>query len=329
MSGAVVSVVVCTHLESRYDQLLACLSSLAQQTHRPSEVVVVVDGCEEVSARLARRSGPEAVVTLPVNRGLSTARNIGVSQVSTRWVAFLDDDAVAEPTWLEHLVRVCEERGTAGASGWSEPVFPAGVTPRWFPEELLWTVGCSYRGLPTRTGLVRNVFGGCALLLRELFDVVGGFDATLGRQATGFGGGEEADFCLRASAADQSATFAHVPDAVIRHRVPGERARVRYVLARCHSDGASKGRIARSSRSALGSERAFVTSVPAGALRHLRAGRPDAAAVLLLGVAAAAAGYLRARVTPRRPVRRSSSRPAPESQPGEAAHPGPTAVDFR
>lgn len=313
------SAVVCTHQVSRYDQLLACLDSLSRQTHRLREVVVVVDGCEEVATRLRQRAGPETVVSLPTNRGLSGARNVGVSRVSTPWVAFLDDDAVAEPIWLEQLVHACREWGTVGAGGWSAPLYRAGTTPSWFPEELLWTVGCSYQGMPTHTGLVRNVFGGCALLRRDLFDLVGGFDETLGRMATGFGGGEEADFCLRVAAADPSAAFAHVPGSVIHHRVPAERCRVRYLLARCYSDGVSKGRIGRGSSGTLGSERAFVKAVPRGVLRHLRAGRPLAAVVLLVGVATATAGYLRCRVAARPPATDRPGAPPPATEPTSSA----------
>lgn len=291
------SAVVLTHRMDRYPQLLACLDSLARQTRPPRETVIVVDGCAEVAAALERRGGPEKVVALPVNRGLSAARNVGVAHVTSPWVAFLDDDAVAEPTWLEELIRGCRDWRSAGAGGWSAPDFSDGVTPAWFPEELLWTVGCSYEGMPRTSGLVRNVFGGCALLRRDLFELVGGFDENLGRRAVGFGGGEEADFCLRVSVADPGARFAHAPRAVIRHRVPADRSSLRYVLARCFSDGASKARIERSNgRRTLSSEQRFVLAVPRGVWRHLRAGRPLAAAVLVLGVLTVAAGYLRGRL---------------------------------
>jgi GT2 family glycosyltransferase len=310
--AADVTVVVATHRVERYDQLLACLESLTRQTRRPREVIVVVDGCAEAAARLAERAGPETVIALPTNRGLSAVRNIGAARAGTGWVAFLDDDAVAEPGWLEELISACDGLHTAGSGGWSAPLFASGRTPGWFPEELFWTVGCSYRGMPDRTTVVRNVFGGCALLRRDLFALIGGFDETLGRRGLDFGGGEEADFCLRATAADASVIFAHAPRAVIHHRVPADRATVRYLLARCYSDGVSKGRIARSGR-ALSSEKSFVLAVPKGVWRHLRDRRPAAALVLLAGVAAAAVGYLRVRLGLQR-----SGATAPEPTAGAA-----------
>jgi len=293
-----VTAVVCTHQMLRYPQLLACLESLHAQTRPPQEIIVVVDGCPEVAEALTGRGGPETVVALPENVGLSAARNAGVQRVSTEWVAFLDDDAIAEETWLERLQAACREMGTVGAGGWSAPLFD-GSEPSWLPPELLWTVGCSYRGMPSVRTLIRNVFGGCALLRRDLFDLVGGFDVDLGRRGTGTDGGEEAEFCLRVTAADPAARFAHVPDAVIRHRVGEERARPRYVLARCYSDGKSKGVIARSrGLRALGAESSFLLRVvPSGIVACLRTGRVSTAAALLAGVAAASLGYLQSRVT--------------------------------
>jgi len=291
-----VSVVVATHLIERYDQLLAALDSLQAQTARPREVIVVVDGCAEVGRRLEQRAGPEQVLVLATNRGLSAVRNAGVARARGRWVAFLDDDAIAEPDWLARLLEACTQAASAGAGGASRPDFAVGPPPRWFPEELYWTVGCSYRGLPERTSRVRNVFGGCALLRRDLFELTGGFDESLGHRGADATGGEEADFCLRASAADPSVTFVHVPEAVIVHRVPAERARPRYVWRRCHGDGLAKARIACTGRR-LASEQQFVLAVPAGVWRHLREGRPAAAVVLVVGVAAAAVGYLRGRLT--------------------------------
>ncbi|MBN1171334.1 MAG: glycosyltransferase family 2 protein [Micromonosporaceae bacterium] len=320
--SAPVSVVVCSYDMARWEQLLACLDSLHQQTLPPQAVVVVVDGCPDLVAALRERGGSEIITVHEVNQGISAARNTGVAQVTTRWVAFLDDDATADPTWLERLVTAAEELGAAGAGGRSEPVFDQGM-PCWFPPELLWTVGCSFPGMPRGRTVERLVFGGCSVLDTELFERFGGYDVTLGRRGRGAEGGEEADFSLRIAARSPERRFVHVPDAIIHHRVGSSRLTRRYVLHRCYSDGRTKSLIARrSGMRGLHAERTYLTStVPRGVARHLRSGRWQAALVLMGGVGCAGAGYLTGRfqrLRPR-PGERPGDRPGerPGDRPGE------------
>ncbi|HYP45996.1 MAG TPA: glycosyltransferase family 2 protein [Propionibacteriaceae bacterium] len=287
-----IAVVVCTYQMARWSQLMACLESLQQQTLRPSQVVVVVDGCDDVARALHERGGPELVVALEENQGLSAARNAGAAKTVTRWIAFLDDDAVAEPRWLELLYQACLDLSAAGAGGWSQPDFD-GEMPAWLPHELLWTVGCSHRGLPTSRTLVRNMFGGCALLDADVFRRVGGFDAEMGRVGNNASGGEEADYCRRVAALDSSARFAHVPDAVIRHRVGLERMSRAYLIRRCYQEGKAKARLAGAGRQALAPERDFVTKVaPRGIQLSLKERQPQRAMMLVAGVHAAALAYV-------------------------------------
>jgi O-antigen/teichoic acid export membrane protein/glycosyltransferase involved in cell wall biosynthesis len=296
-SGGDVSVVVCTYDIERLDQLLACLDSLRAQTMRPREVIVVVDGTDEVAEALHLRAGPETLHVLPVNSGLSAARNAGVDLVVTRWVAFLDDDAVAEPSWLQRMVDAAEDLSAAGASGRSLPAFD-GPEPDWFPPEMLWTVGCSYLGLPTERSLARNVFGGCAVLRTDLFRRVGGYDVTLGRRGSGVEGGEEADFSLRVAKLDATTRFVLVPEAVIRHRVGVSRLSSSYVFGRCYSDGRTKSILARRlGTGALSTEKAYLARiVPLGVLRAMIRGRWRSAYVLIGGMASAACGYVAGRM---------------------------------
>jgi glucosyl-dolichyl phosphate glucuronosyltransferase len=288
-----ISVVVCTYDLARLEQLLDCLESVRRQTLPPEKVVVVVDGCPELGETLRRKLKREVVVELLTNQGLSAARNTGAQQVTTPWVAFLDDDAVAEPRWLEELLSSAEQTGAVGAGGWSTPAFDR-PAPRWFPPELLWTVGCSYRGMPLKRAVSRNVFGGCAILRTDLFGLVGGYDATLGRRGSDFAGGEEADFCIRVVQAKPDAHFVHVPEAVIHHRVGIERLTRGYVLKRCYADGRKKARItSRAKGTALGPERRYLLrTVPLGMARALATAKPQAAGMLGAAVVAAAVGYV-------------------------------------
>jgi GT2 family glycosyltransferase len=290
-----VSVVVCSHLVERFTLLVAALESLRAQTRVPDQVVVVVDGDDELLKKLHDRGGDELVLSTGGRTGLSNARNTGLRAVTTDFVAFLDDDATAEPAWLESLVAALSTSADVlGVGGRTLPAWES-KQPAWFPDELLWTVGCSHLGLPASCQPVRNVFGGCALFRRPLFDEVGGFDDRLGRKAKGAAGCEETEFCIRAQRLHAGGTFLYEPAAVIHHRVPRGRSSPRYVLRRCWEEGRSKALlrvIARGvgqperRKSSLGPERDFLLRVlPSGVFGGLRAavrGRPAAAGRALL-----------------------------------------------
>ena len=79
-------------------------------------------------------------------RGLSGGQNTGVATATGDVVAFLDDDAVAEPGWLAAFDERFRDPAVTGVGGLTRPLWATGARPRWFPEEFDWTVGCTYRG---------------------------------------------------------------------------------------------------------------------------------------------------------------------------------------
>lgn len=234
-----ITAVVCTHRLERWPWLLECLASLERQILQPLEVIVVVDGSPEIIERLKTRSGPENILSTPLPSGLSAARNLGLEHASGRYVAFLDDDAVAEESWLKNLRAVLMDETVAGVGGVSLPNWE-GQRPPWLPDQLLWTLGCSYRGMPVTRSVVRNVFGGSACFQRDIFSRFGGFNLSLGRMPDGLAGCEETELCIRVRNQSPELRFVHDPSAVIYHRVPRDRQRVRYLLSRCSAEGRSK-----------------------------------------------------------------------------------------
>jgi GT2 family glycosyltransferase len=95
-----VSVVVCTF--RRPDDLADCLASVGALRTPPLEVVVVDnDPADGASRHVAERAGAR-VVDAPV-RGLSAARNAGVRAATGELVAFVDDDCLVDPSWLDGL----------------------------------------------------------------------------------------------------------------------------------------------------------------------------------------------------------------------------------
>lgn len=104
-----VSVVVMTF--NRPESLRRCLASLVAQTmsHEAFEVVVVDvsdPAIEGLSAEYAEKL--QLIHYVGRNLGVAGNRNTGVEQSSAPFVAFLDDDCVADPRWLECLMAEVE-----------------------------------------------------------------------------------------------------------------------------------------------------------------------------------------------------------------------------
>ncbi|RBY75283.1 glycosyl transferase [Geodermatophilus sp. TF02-6] len=308
-----VSVVIPCFTEERWEEITRAVRSVLEQTH-PCDVIVVVDHDDVLLDRLRRAVGHRArVVPNRFARGASGGRNTGALVAGSDLLVFMDDDEVAEPDWVENLVRAHRRAPFAvGLGGAVEARWPGGA-PHWFPEEFSWTVGGT-APRPDDTD-VRNVWGGNMAVRRDLFLQVGGFANEFGKVGHA-SQPEDTELCLRMNAhVGTGARWRFVPGAVISHDVPPERRTFRFFLRRNWLEGTGKRVMA--SRSATGGkvldeEAAFVRAVlTRGLLRNLVvAARGDLGGLArtgatVLGVGAAALGYLAAAV---RPVRAGERR---------------------
>lgn len=184
-------------------------------------------------------------------------------------MAFLDDDAVAETDWLERLMQCCMEPEVMGAGGAVEPRWLS-KCPAWFPKEFYWVLGCTYRGLPEKFMPVRNLYGGCICIRKEVFEAVGGFRDGIGRVGTVPRGCEETDLCIRAKQHWPQRVFVYEPGARIHHLIPAERTSWSYFRARCYAEGCSKAEVAQfvGAKDGLASERTYtLRTLPRGIVR--------------------------------------------------------------
>lgn len=109
-----VSIVICTC--DRPDALRQCLQHIADLTILPDEVLVVDNSSgDEATQQVARMFGARYILE-PVP-GLSRARNRGLSESRSEVVAFLDDDAIPDYQWLEHLLRPFTDNRVAVVTG--------------------------------------------------------------------------------------------------------------------------------------------------------------------------------------------------------------------
>ena len=300
-----VSVVICCYASARFDNLRSAVDSVCRQTSPPTELAIVVDHNPMLLERV-RAFAPD-VLTIP-NRGpagLSGARNTGIAATRGGLVAFLDDDAVAEADWLEHLLVPYADGNVAGVGGAILADWQTG-RPRWFPEEFDWVVGCTYRGLPTERARVRNLIGANMSFRRTVLEAAGGFAVEMGRTGSYPLGNDDTEFCIRVQQQLAGRMLLYEPSARVRHTVPPERSSWGYFRMRCFAEGLAKSDLARvcGTNAGLSSERAYVArSLPRGVARGLRdvfaagdVGGIGRVLAIVAGLLVTAVGYATGRV---------------------------------
>ena len=297
-----VSVIICTYTLARWDALQAAISSIYAQSIQPREVIIVVDHNLELAERVSAQWPDATMVENHDVSGLSGARNTGITIAQGAYLAFLDDDAIAESTWLERLTDCCQDPQVLGAGAFVAPAWEE-ESPAWLPEEFYWVIGCTYRGLPAAQAPVRNLFGGSMCLRREIFTEIGGFRTNIGRTSTLPLGCEETELCIRARQHWPQKVFLYEPAVRIDHWIPASRTRWNYFRARCYAEGRSKALVSQQVgvSAGLASEWAYVwKTLPQGVVRgvtdtllaHDVMGLARAGAIIA-GLTITVAGYVR------------------------------------
>jgi len=199
-------------------RLLAdCLDSLAAQTYRDFEVVVVDNGSTDDSAAFVREQYPHVrLVALAENEGFAAGNNRGLESAAGEYIVTLNNDTVADPGFLTELVDVAEcEPGVGMVAALLVDFFnpdvidAAGIAPGF--DGLGYCLGHG-EPLGPRWRESTEVFGpsaGAALYRRKMIDEIGFFDEAF------FAYGEDFDLAWRGRFAGWRCVTAS--RAIVRH----------------------------------------------------------------------------------------------------------------
>jgi glucosyl-dolichyl phosphate glucuronosyltransferase len=294
-----VTVVVCAYTSERWATLRRAIDAALNQINFDDELLVVVDHNDSLIAQCQEYLGNFLVLPNSRNRGLSGARNTALDKAQGSIIAFLDDDAIPLDGWLDALRAPYADERVYGVGGFAKPRWLGGQ-PRWFPEEFLWVVGCSHRGLPSDAHPVRNLVGANMSFRKAAFDHVGGFAEQMGRIGERLFACEETEFSIRLTQANPEAVILYEPSSQVEHQVARDRASLGYFIRRCWAEGLSKAEVSRrvGRSSALSTEREYALRVlPRGiwnGLHDSAAGDFWGAArslAIVLGLIATVTGY--------------------------------------
>ena len=240
-----ISIVIATY--NRAQSLLRILHSVVGQT-APAEkwecVVVNNNSTDDTEAVFADFAAAHPTLDLKMvtetKQGLSNARNCGIAASRGEYIAIVDDDETLEDTFAESYIDFFDAFPTAMAAGGAVKACYESTRPRWmshFTEQMIANPLDLGREIITITSTVTPT-GGNMAFNRELFNLYGAFDTTLGRKGDELFGGEENDMFKRIR--DLGERVFYTPHAVAYHHIADRKLTPEYFDRLSYGVGVSK-----------------------------------------------------------------------------------------
>lgn len=227
-------VAICIATFKRTELLQELLRGISELTFRkvamPEIQVIVADndacGTAAQVCRSTLMRWPVKYVIEP-RRGISQTRNLGISQAGeVDFIAFIDDDEVPEPVWLDELLWAQQRFGADAVAGPVLPAFTVAV-PAWVKE------GKLFDRQPHASG---DFLDFCAtnnvLVARTVFNRVRAFD-----ERFGLTGGEDTHFFLQVRRAGFKIVWS--AEAIANERISTDRGNLAWLLRRAYRGGNS------------------------------------------------------------------------------------------
>jgi hypothetical protein len=241
------TVAICTW--NRAELLRRTLEQLRHLESPPDaswELIVVNNNCTDDTDAVLDEFRPH----LPLRRvfeakpGLSNARNAAIRAASGLFIIWTDDDVLVAPKWLSAYADAMRQHPDGAIFGGSiEPWFD-GTPPRWL-ERGFPIVGSAYAardaGLQEAPITVDSLPFGANMVVKSELQMRHPFDPNLGRAPGNMLGYEEIK--VLGSILREGGTGWWVPDARVRHFIPRNRQKLRYVLRFWRGDGQSLARL--------------------------------------------------------------------------------------
>jgi glycosyltransferase involved in cell wall biosynthesis len=234
-----ISVCICTF--NGADRIGLVLEALGRQTDQSSgwDVLVVDNASRDdtdgaVRAAFAAHLPQRGRLVREEQAGLMHARRKATQEARGEMVVFLDDDNIPAPDYIERLGEILLAHPRAGVLGgrveaeWLGEPTPLGRAVASFALAV-----CDRGDQPFA---YRDVTGGPAgagmvvsrALLRTIFEEASLASRVTGRNASGFGGGEDTAIVVRAHQLGYDVRYE--PSLVVRHRIPAARTAPAYLL---------------------------------------------------------------------------------------------------
>lgn len=235
-----ISAIICTHNRDRY--LAKAIDSLLIQTCENYEILIIDNASTDRTAEVAQAylSNPRVRYHYEAKIGLSVARNTGAQLATSPLIAYLDDDAIASPQWLQTFIEAYAQDPKLAISGGKVTLIWECTKPEWLSENLSGNLGFYDLGdQPVQIDTPGLTPRGLNYAIRRTFlDQVGGFDLNLGRVGKNLLSNEELHMTNLALQSGWNVTY--LPNAIAGHHVAPERVKRSWFLERGWWQGISE-----------------------------------------------------------------------------------------
>ncbi len=208
-----VSVVVCT--DGRPDSLEQTIRALACLDYPRFEVCVVYGPTTDGTLSVLRNWGDRIKYAPCPERNLSMSRNIGIGMAAGDIVAFIDDDAIPEPEWLDDIAAAYDDPAVGGAGGFVHDHTGVDFQCKFVTTDRLGNAKFDWRrpapefNFPLSTN-IPHLLGTNSSFRRTALMAVGGFDEEFDYYL------DETDMCCRLI--DDGWSIAQIAGAYVHHK---------------------------------------------------------------------------------------------------------------
>ncbi|MFZ6050879.1 glycosyltransferase family 2 protein [Halocola ammonii] len=229
------SIVICTY--NRSDFLPAALESLAGQTLSKDRYEVIVinnnstDQTEEVSKAFEQtHQEVNFGYYIEKNQGLSFARNRGIKESKGKFISYIDDDAVASPSYAEAIVEAFGNFPDYAALGGKVTPFYDGEEPKWLTPHLWGMVAKVDQGEEPKTFGKKTPVGCNMAFRKEIFKTIGLFDTERTKNRW------DDRYIFNQVSAHGYKTL-YYPKASVRHHIPSSRVSEEGIVSLARANG--------------------------------------------------------------------------------------------
>ncbi len=166
-----ITVIIPTY--NRYTLLKRAISSIYAQTYPPKEIIVVDDGSIDNTQQITE-DFPDIIYIYQENKGVSSARNVGIKVAKSEWIAFLDSDDEWDEKKLEKQVNFHKS---------NPDILMSYTAEQWVRNGKIIKIPKKYRKIGKDIFLENlsycNIAPSSVVVHKKLFESVGTFDESL------------------------------------------------------------------------------------------------------------------------------------------------------